>query len=134
MSGSPRRSRSASPRRDEPRRSRSPANSKEYSDHTIFFLTFSSAIVESTTLFVGNLPFNIRERELEDIFAKNGKLRHVKVGFNPRTGTSYGYGFVEYIDRRDAEEAFKKYFTTSIFVLTNPKGLMVMNFMAADCV
>jgi RNA recognition motif-containing protein len=59
-------------------------------------------------LFVGNLPFNIRDRELEDIFAKYGKLKHVKVGFNPKTGTSYGYGFAEYAERRDAEEAFRK--------------------------
>jgi RNA recognition motif-containing protein len=105
---------------------------KSNNDHIIFLTSFS-AIVESTTLFVGNLPFNIRERELEDIFAKNGKLRHVKVGFNPRTGTSYGYGFVEYMDRRDAEEAFKKYLQL-VFCVNYFKGLMVMNFMVADCV
>jgi len=63
----------------------------------------------STTLFVGNLPFNMRENEMGDLFSKFGKIRHVKVGIDKYSGKSRGYGFVEFEDRVDAEAAFKKY-------------------------
>eukprot|EP01111_Echinosteliopsis_oligospora_P001144 TRINITY_DN1157_c0_g1_i1.p1 TRINITY_DN1157_c0_g1~~TRINITY_DN1157_c0_g1_i1.p1 ORF type:complete len:275 (+),score=41.77 TRINITY_DN1157_c0_g1_i1:29-853(+) len=63
----------------------------------------------STCLFVGNLPYHFRERDIEDTFGRVGKLRNVTVGFNRRTGQSKGYAFVDYYDRREAEEAFDRY-------------------------
>ncbi|KAL0491965.1 nuclear cap-binding protein subunit 2 [Acrasis kona] len=91
--GSPDRSRQRSP---------SPARNESHPSK-------EEAIAKSTTLFVGNLPFNIRDKELEDIFSKHGKVAAVKVGYNPRTGSSCGYGFVEYEERADAEQAFKNF-------------------------
>lgn len=64
---------------------------------------------ESTTLFIGNLPYHLRERDLADYFGKCGRLRSVTVGFNKRTGQSKGYGFVEFESRRDAEDAYDRY-------------------------
>jgi RNA recognition motif-containing protein len=69
----------------------------------------------STTIFVGNLPFNIHEPELESLFNKFGKLKHVKVGVDRRSGRSLGYGFVEFEERKDAEEAFKSFHKTELY-------------------
>ena len=38
-----------------------------------------------------------------------GPVRSLNLGVNRRTGQSKGYAFVEFEDRRDAEEAFRKY-------------------------
>jgi len=64
---------------------------------------------ESTCLFVGNLSYNVRERELREYMERCGRVKSVTVGVNTNTGQSKGYGFVEFEDRRDAEEAFEKY-------------------------
>jgi RNA recognition motif-containing protein len=64
---------------------------------------------DSTTLFVGNLPYNFRERDVADYFGKCGRLRGVTIGMNRRTGQSKGYAFVEYESRRDAEDAYDRY-------------------------
>ncbi|OMH84664.1 Serine/arginine-rich splicing factor [Zancudomyces culisetae] len=50
-------------------------------------------------LFVGRLPRDIRSSELEDLFSRYGKLS--------RCDIKRGYGFIEYEDRRDAEDALK---------------------------
>jgi len=63
----------------------------------------------STTLFIGNLPYMFRERDVAEVFERCGRIRNVTVGVNRRTGQSKGYAFVEFEDRRDAEDAFDKF-------------------------
>jgi RNA recognition motif-containing protein len=60
-------------------------------------------------LFVGNLPYHFRERDLADYFGRCGRIRNITVGFNRRNNQSKGYAFVDFEDRRDAEDAFDKY-------------------------
>lgn len=69
----------------------------------------------STCLFVGNLPYHFRERDLEDYFGRCGRIRNVTVGINRRSNQSKGYAFVEFEDRRDAEDAFEKYVYHQLF-------------------
>jgi len=64
---------------------------------------------ESSTLFVGNLPYQFRENDVADFFEKSGRLSNITVGINKETGHSKGYAFVTFSDRRDAEEAFNKF-------------------------
>jgi len=54
------------------------------------------------------LPYHFREREAAEVFERYGRLRNISVGVNRRTGQSKGYAFVEFEDRRDAEEAFDR--------------------------
>lgn len=61
--------------------------------------------VTTAKLHVGNLPFNVREREVGELFGKYGRLRYVKVMVDYKSGKSLGYGFVEYEERKDAEKA-----------------------------
>ncbi|KAL4428587.1 hypothetical protein ABPG77_008899 [Micractinium sp. CCAP 211/92] len=53
-------------------------------------------------LWVGGLPPGIPDRDVEDTFAKFGRLRSCWVARKPP-----GFGFVEFEDRRDAEDAVK---------------------------
>jgi len=57
----------------------------------------------STQLFIGRLPLEVRQRELEDIFYRYGKLARCDIKY----GKTMAYGFVEYEDRRDAEDALR---------------------------
>lgn len=63
----------------------------------------------STTLFIGNLPYTFRERDVADYFERCGRIKNITVGVNPRTGQSKGYAFVEFEDRRDAEDAYERF-------------------------
>ncbi|XP_030451625.1 serine/arginine-rich-splicing factor SR34 isoform X1 [Syzygium oleosum] len=56
----------------------------------------------SRTVYVGNLPGDIREREVEDLFRKYGPIAHIDLKIPPRPP---GYAFVEFEDARDAEDA-----------------------------
>ncbi|KAK4775554.1 hypothetical protein SAY87_023515 [Trapa incisa] len=56
----------------------------------------------SRTVYVGNLPGDIREREVDDLFRKYGPIVHVDIKIPPRPP---GYAFVEFEDARDAEDA-----------------------------
>ncbi|KAF9607297.1 hypothetical protein IFM89_033725 [Coptis chinensis] len=58
----------------------------------------------SRTLYVGNLPGDIREREVEDIFYKYGPIVEIDLKIPPRPP---GYAFVEFEDSRDAEDAIR---------------------------
>ena len=58
----------------------------------------------SRTLYVGNLPGDIREREVEDLFYKYGPIAHIELKIPPRPP---GYAFVEFEEVRDAEDAIR---------------------------
>jgi len=50
-----------------------------------------------------------RDRDVAEVFERCGPIRNVTVGVNKRTGQSKGYAFVEFEDRRDAEDAFERF-------------------------
>lgn len=56
----------------------------------------------SRTIYVGNLPGDIREREVEDLFYKYGRIVDIDLKIPPRPP---GYAFVEFEDPHDAEDA-----------------------------
>ncbi|KAG0191208.1 hypothetical protein DFQ28_000755 [Apophysomyces sp. BC1034] len=63
----------------------------------------------STTLFVGNLPYAFRERDVASMFERYGRLNKVTVPMDSVTSKNKGFSFVEFEDRRDAEDAFDKF-------------------------
>eukprot|EP00795_Rhopilema_esculentum_P015264 gene15265-6473_t len=56
-------------------------------------------------LYVGNLPDDIRSRDIEDVFYKYGSIRDVELKLPKGRGTPYA--FVEFDDPRDAEDALR---------------------------
>ncbi len=47
------------------------------------------------TLYVGNLPWAVRETELENFFAPYGEVLDSRIIMDRQTGRSRGFGFVE---------------------------------------
>ncbi|KAK6746214.1 hypothetical protein RB195_012372 [Necator americanus] len=58
---------------------------------------------EDTRIFVGNLPPDVREKDIEDIFTKYGRIRFVDI----KGGRGPLFAFVEFEDPRDAEDAVR---------------------------
>ncbi len=56
-------------------------------------------------LFVGKLPYSITDAELEEVFAKVGKVVSAKVIMDKVTGQGKGFGFVEMDTDEDAQKA-----------------------------
>lgn len=54
-------------------------------------------------IFVGNLPPDVRTRDLEDLFYKFGKIAFIDL----KTRRGPPFAFVEFMDYRDAEEAVR---------------------------
>ncbi|CDH50737.1 hypothetical protein RO3G_16588 [Lichtheimia corymbifera JMRC:FSU:9682] len=63
---------------------------------------------ESTTLFVGNLPYDYMEREVASMFERYGKVNKVTVPVDSATQRNKGFAFVEFDQRREAEDAFER--------------------------
>jgi RNA recognition motif-containing protein len=61
----------------------------------------------NTRLFVGNIPYSMREEDLRDLFARSGSVASVRVITDFDTGRSKGYAFVEMSTPEDAEKAIK---------------------------
>jgi len=59
-----------------------------------------------TKLYVGNLPFNVDDNELREIFSEFGEVQSAQVIMDRETGRSRGFGFVE-IDSSAASAAIE---------------------------
>lgn len=59
-------------------------------------------------LFVGSLPFDTTENQLQELFAACGKVESVKIIVNKFTGQSKGFGFVEMSSDAEAQTAIEK--------------------------
>ena len=56
-------------------------------------------------LYVGNLPYNTTEAEVESFFANVAKVEEVKLITDRDTGRSRGFGFVTFVSGEDAQSA-----------------------------
>ncbi|MFH1143650.1 MAG: RNA-binding protein [Candidatus Eisenbacteria bacterium] len=61
----------------------------------------------SKNLYVGNLPFDTGEQELQELFAAHGEVISAKVIMDRETGRARGFGFVEMAQEDDAQTAIK---------------------------
>ncbi len=56
-------------------------------------------------LYVGNLPYSMRDDSLRDLFEAHGNVRSANVMMDRDTGRSKGFGFVEFDDGAQAKAA-----------------------------
>jgi cold-inducible RNA-binding protein len=63
----------------------------------------------STKLFVGNLSFKTTEAQLEEAFAKAGKVISVAIPTDRETGRKRGFGFVEMESEEAAKQAVESF-------------------------
>ncbi len=59
-------------------------------------------------LFVGGLPFETSNEELEKIFSEVGKVESANIVTDRMTGRSRGFGFVEMSTDEEAAKAIEK--------------------------
>jgi RNA recognition motif-containing protein len=59
-------------------------------------------------IYVGNMPYNSTEKELEDMFGEFGTVTSARIITDRETGKSKGFGFVEMSNNDEAEEAIRE--------------------------
>jgi RNA recognition motif-containing protein len=62
---------------------------------------------QKNKLYVGNLPYNITQEQLKEIFEKFGEVIEAIIITDKFSGRSKGFGFVTFADEKAAEEALK---------------------------
>lgn len=62
----------------------------------------------SCKLYVGNLPYETNESDLESLFAQAGAVASVNVMRDRDTGRARGFAFVEMASEADAQNAIAK--------------------------
>lgn len=60
-------------------------------------------------LYVGNLPFNVTEAELRELFSTIGQLSYLSIPTDRESGKQRGFAFVEFKDRAQADEAIRRF-------------------------
>lgn len=58
-----------------------------------------------TNIYVGNLPYGMRDEELRNMFTEYGAVSSAKVIIDRDTNRSKGFGFVEMDDKAAAQTA-----------------------------
>ena len=58
-------------------------------------------------IYVGNLPYNVTDEELEGFFAGHGTVERAKVIVERATGRARGFGFVEVPNDDEAKAAIE---------------------------
>ena len=56
-------------------------------------------------IYVGNLPYDVSDADLQQLFEKYGTVASARVVMDRATGRAKGFGFVEMNDRAEAEKA-----------------------------
>jgi cold-inducible RNA-binding protein len=59
-------------------------------------------------LYVGNLPYETGEADLQDLFARAGNVETVKVMRDMATGRARGFAFVEMSTDEEAQKAIQE--------------------------
>ncbi len=60
-------------------------------------------------LYVGNLGFDVTNKDLEELFAQAGVCESAAVITDRATGQSRGFGFVEMASNADAQKAIQQF-------------------------
>lgn len=63
----------------------------------------------STKLYVGNLPYDTTESDLQDLFSQAGAVASVNVMRDRDTGRARGFAFVEMASPTDAQNAITQF-------------------------
>ena len=58
-------------------------------------------------LYVGNLPYETTEEELQEMFTTHGQVESVTIIMDRYTGRSKGFGFIELPEAEEAQAAIE---------------------------
>ena len=60
------------------------------------------------TIYIGNLPFNVSEEQVRDLFSREGTVHSVKLIHNREMGKPCGFGFVK-MEHNEAISAIRAF-------------------------
>jgi len=63
--------------------------------------------VSEAKLYVGNLPYNVSEDDLRQLFAQAGEVKEVSLILDRETRRPKGFGFVEMVGAAEAAKAIQ---------------------------
>jgi len=58
-------------------------------------------------IYVGQLPYNVTEEELREIFAEHGEIESLNLIKDRFSGQSKGFGFIDMPNNSEADQAIK---------------------------
>lgn len=61
-----------------------------------------------STIYVGNMSYSKKEKDIKNIFSKFGEVNFVKLILDPKTRLSKGIAFVQMPDKKVAQRAIQK--------------------------
>jgi cold-inducible RNA-binding protein len=65
--------------------------------------------IMGTRIFVGNLPFDATDSDLQDLFGQAGAVTSASILQDRETGRSRGFGFVEMANQPDTTKAISMF-------------------------
>ncbi|KAL3638679.1 Nuclear cap-binding protein subunit 2 [Castilleja foliolosa] len=68
---------------------------------------FDEALLNSTTVYVGNMSFYTTEEQVYELFSRTGELKKIVMGLDKNSKTPCGFCFIMYYSRDDTEDAVK---------------------------
>ncbi|XP_061363652.1 nuclear cap-binding protein subunit 2 isoform X2 [Gastrolobium bilobum] len=68
---------------------------------------FEQALLNSTTVYIGNMSFYTTEEQVYELFSRAGEIKKIIMGLDKNTKTPCGFCFVLYYSREDTEDACK---------------------------
>jgi len=76
-------------------------------DCFLYFIKYSQffLFLQTMTLYVGNLNFNLTNDELKNIFSVFGEVTKAAIIIDKETNRSKGFAFVEFVSKEDGEKA-----------------------------
>lgn len=57
------------------------------------------------TIYVGNLPFEVSDEDVQDVFKEYGDVKSVYLPTDRESGRPRGFGFVEMVDEAKEQDA-----------------------------
>jgi len=61
-----------------------------------------------TKLFIANLPWDLRGKDLKEIFSEYGEVAYAKVILDRETKRSKWFGFIEFVNADEAKKAVEE--------------------------
>ncbi|EYU22773.1 hypothetical protein ABFS83_03G125300 [Erythranthe nasuta] len=68
---------------------------------------FDEALLNSTTIYVGNMSFYTTEEQVYELFTRAGEIKKIVMGLDKNGKTPCGFCFIMYYSREDAEDSVK---------------------------
>ncbi|KAH6763824.1 CAP-binding protein 20 [Perilla frutescens var. frutescens] len=68
---------------------------------------YEEALLNSTTVYVGNMSFYTTEEQVYELFSRAGEIKKMIMGLDKNSKTPCGFCFVMYYSRDDAEDCVK---------------------------